>query len=123
MLYYFTYVEGSASLFSMYSLAIIIPSVVGAACFPYVFKLTKNKGWSASVFAFGTGVTMIALYFFSPVATPVGFYVFSALSQFFSRDLTQLSMPLSQIVWSTVNGKPGSETMDFSMPSFRWAIK
>lgn len=26
---------------------------------------------------------MIALYFFSPVATPVGFYVFSALSQFF----------------------------------------
>lgn len=83
MLYYFTYVEGSASLFSMYSLAIIIPSVVGAACFPYVFKLTKNKGWSASVFAFGTGVTMIALYFFSPVATPVGFYVFSALSQFF----------------------------------------
>ena len=83
MLYYFTYVEGNASLFSMYSLAIIIPSVAGAACFPYVFKLTKNKGWSASAFAFGTGATMIALYFFSPVTSPVGFYIFAALSQFF----------------------------------------
>lgn len=38
MLYYFTYVEGSAALFSLYALAIIVPSVIGAACFPMVFK-------------------------------------------------------------------------------------
>lgn len=83
MLYYFTYVEGSAALFSFYSLAIIVPSVIGAACFPQVFKWTSNKGWAASLFAMGTGVTMIALYFFSPRLSPVPFYVFAALSQFF----------------------------------------
>lgn len=83
MLYYFTYVEGSAALFSLYALAIIVPSVIGAACFPMVFKWTSNKGWAASVFALGTGVTMIMLYFFSPNTSPVPFYLFAALSQFF----------------------------------------
>lgn len=83
LLYYFTYVEGSAALFSLYSLAIIIPSVIGAACFPLLFKWTSNKGWAASVFALGTGVTMIMLYFFSPRLSPVPFYAFAALSQFF----------------------------------------
>lgn len=83
MLYYFTYVEGNASLFSLYSLVIIVPSIIGAGCFPLVFKWTSNKGWSASFFALGTGATMIALYFFSPNASPVPFYFFAALSQFF----------------------------------------
>lgn len=83
MLYYFTYVEGSATLFSLYALAIIIPSVIGAACFPLVFKWTSNKGWAASIFALGTGLTMIALYFFSPNTSPVPFYLFAAVSQFF----------------------------------------
>lgn len=83
MLYYFTYVEGSATLFSLYALAIIIPSVIGAACFPLVFKWTSNKGWAASIFALGTGVTMIALYFFSPNTSAVPFYLLAGLSQFF----------------------------------------
>lgn len=83
MLYYFTYVEGSASLFSLYSLAIIVPSIIGAACFPAMFKWTANKGWAASVFALGTGISMAALYFFSPNTSPVPFYVLAALSQFF----------------------------------------
>ena len=46
-LYYFTYVEGDQALFSTYSLFIIIPSIIGAACFPAVFRLTNNKGRSA----------------------------------------------------------------------------
>lgn len=83
MLYYFTYVEGSATLFSLYALAIIIPSVIGAACFPLVFKWTSNKGWAASIFALGTGITMIALYFFSPNTSAVPFYLLAGLSQFF----------------------------------------
>ena len=83
LLYYFTYVEKDMVLFSYYSMAIIIPSIIGAACFPKVFQWTSNKGWSASVFAFGTGVTMMALYFYSPVSSPVPFYIFAALSQFF----------------------------------------
>lgn len=83
LLYYFTYVENDAVLFTYYSMAIIIPSVIGAACFPKVFQLTSNKGWAASVFAFGTGITIIALFFFSPVTSPIPFYLFAALSQFF----------------------------------------
>ena len=42
-----------------------------------------QQGGGAAIFAFGTGVTMIALYFFSPNASPVPFYLFAALSQFF----------------------------------------
>lgn len=83
LLYYFTYVENDAVLFTYYSMAIIIPSIIGAACFPKVFQLTSNKGWAASVFAFGTGITIIALFFFSPVTSPIPFYLFVALSQFF----------------------------------------
>ena len=83
LLYYFTYVENDAVLFTYYSMAIIIPSIIGAACFPKVFQLTSNKGWAASVFAFGTGITIIALFFFSPVISPIPFYLFAALSQFF----------------------------------------
>ena len=71
LLYYFTYVENDAVLFTYYSMAIIIPSIIGAACFPKVFQLTSNKGWAASVFAFGTGITIIALFFFSPVTSPI----------------------------------------------------
>lgn len=83
LLYYFTYVENDAVLFTYYSMAIIIPSIIGTACFPKVFQLTSNKGWAASVFAFGTGITIIALFFFSPVTSPIPFYLFAALSQFF----------------------------------------
>lgn len=83
LLYYFTYVENDAVLFTYYSMAIIIPSIIGAACFPKVFQLTSNKGWAASVFAFGTGITIIALFFFSPVTSLIPFYLFAALSQFF----------------------------------------
>lgn len=83
MLYYFTYVEGSANLFSFYSLAIIVPSIIGAACFPMVFRWTENKGWTASIFSLLTGLTMIGLYFFSPQDSAIPFYLLAALSQFF----------------------------------------
>lgn len=83
MLNYFTYVEGSANLFSIYSMAIIVPSIIGAACFPKVFRWTGNKGWTAALFSLLTGVSMIALDFFSPLQEPIGFYLFTALSQFF----------------------------------------
>lgn len=83
MIYYFTYVEGDANLFSFYSLAIIVPSIIGAACFPLVFRWTQNKGWTASIFAALTGVSMITLYFFSPKTSAVAFYVMAAISQFF----------------------------------------
>ena len=58
----------------------------------YTQRIDSVSRWSsngrpprggATIFAFGTGVTMIALYFFSPNASPVPFYLFAALSQFF----------------------------------------
>lgn len=83
LIYYFKYVEGNEDLFSFFSGVIIIPSIVGAALFPLVFKWTGNKGWAASVFSLLMGVSMVALYFFSPNEDPVLFYVFAALAQFF----------------------------------------
>ena len=78
-LYYFTYVEGDQALFSTYSLCIIIPSIIGAACFPPLFKATGNKGRAASIFALLTGISMFSMYFFSVESSPVPFYVFSFL--------------------------------------------
>lgn len=82
-LYYFTYVEGNEALFSTYSLFIILPSIIGAACFPLVFRLTNNKGRSASIFALLTGISMFCMYFFTVGENPVPFYTFSCLAQFF----------------------------------------
>lgn len=83
MLYYFTYVEGNKGLFSIYSLCIIIPAIMGAACFPILFKHINNKGRTASIFALLTGVSMFLLYFFTVKSEPIPFYVFSCFSQFF----------------------------------------
>lgn len=82
-LYYFKYVEGSEALFTTYSLVIIIPSIIGAGLFQILFKLTENKGRTASILAFCTGVSMLSLYLFSPVESAVAFYIFSGLTQFF----------------------------------------
>jgi sugar (glycoside-pentoside-hexuronide) transporter len=83
LLYYFKYVEGDANIFTMYSLILIVPSIVGAAAFPFVFSYLGNKGYTAALFAAGTGITMTALFFFSATMTPVPFYTCAALSQFF----------------------------------------
>lgn len=83
LIYYFKYVEGNEDLFSFFSGVIVIPSIIGAAIFPLVFKWTGNKGWAASVFSVLMGVSMVVLYFFSPNEDPVLFYTFAALAQFF----------------------------------------
>lgn len=82
-LYYFKHVEGTESLFTTYSMAIIIPSIIGAGLFPIIFRWFGNKGRSASILALGTGVCMLSLYLFSPVETPVPFYICSGLTRFF----------------------------------------
>ncbi len=83
VLYYFTYVEGDASYYTTYSMCIIIPSIIGAACFQPVFKRTNNKGRAASIFALLTGCSMLILYLFSVRENPAAFYIFSGLTQFF----------------------------------------
>ena len=83
LIYYFKYVEGNEDLFSFFSGVIVVPSIIGAALFPLNFKWTGNKGWAASVFSVLMGISMVALYFFSPNESPVLFYIFAALAQFF----------------------------------------
>lgn len=83
LLYYFKYVEGSEGLFTVYSMVLMIPSILGAGAFPFVFQKLENKGRTAAVFAAGTGASMIGLYFFRAVETPLPFYALAALSQFF----------------------------------------
>ena len=83
LIYYFKYVEGNEDLFSFFSGVIVVPSIIGAALFPLIFKWTGNKGWAASVFSVLMGISMVALYFFSPNESPVLFYIFAALAQFF----------------------------------------
>ena len=38
LLYYFKYVEGNENLFTIYSMILIVPSILGAAAFPFVFE-------------------------------------------------------------------------------------
>ena len=83
LIYYFKYVEGNEDLFSFFSGVIVVPSIIGAALFPLIFKWTGNKGWAASVFNALMGISMVALYFFSPNESPVLFYIFAVLAQFF----------------------------------------
>lgn len=83
LLYYFKYVEGDEGLFTVYSMLLMIPSILGAGAFPFVFRWLGNKGRTASVFAAGTGAAMFVMYFFSATTSPIPFYGLAALSQFF----------------------------------------
>lgn len=47
--YYFKYVEGNESLFTVYSLILIVPSILGAGAFPIVFRKIGNKGRTAAL--------------------------------------------------------------------------
>ena len=83
ILYYFTYVEGNASYYTTYSMCIIIPSIIGAACFQPVFRKLNNKGRTASLFALFTGISMLSMFFFNAKESPAIFYALSGLTQFF----------------------------------------
>ncbi len=83
ILYYFTYVENDASLYTIYALVTIVPSIIGAWCFQPVFKKLENKGRSAALFALCTGIFMALLYGFNAKSDPIAFFGLAALSQFF----------------------------------------
>ncbi len=123
ILYYFTYVEGNASYYTTYSMCIIIPSIIGAACFQPVFRKLNNKGRTASIFALFTGISMLSMFFFNAKESPVIFYALSGSHSFFFLDLIPQSMQLFQTVWNMENGKPDLGMMDFSMHLFHLEIK
>ena len=70
VLYYFTYVEGNAAYYTTYSMCIIIPSIIGAACFQPVFRKL-------------TGISMLSMYFFNVKESAVIFYALAGVTQFF----------------------------------------
>ena len=82
ILYYFTYVEGNAAYYTTYSMCIIVPSIIGAACFQPVFRKMNNKGRTASLFALLTGIFMLALFFFNVKESSAIFYLLSGITQF-----------------------------------------
>jgi glucuronide carrier protein/probable glucitol transport protein GutA len=81
--YYFKYVEGNENFFTIFAALILAPSIIGAALFPLVFKWTKNKGWTGAVFSLLMGLSMCMIYFFDTKTSPVAFYTFCVLAQFF----------------------------------------
>ena len=64
-------------------MCIIIPSIIGAACFQPVFRKLDNKGRTASVFALLTGISMLSMYFFNVKESAVIFYALAGVTQFF----------------------------------------
>ena len=122
-LYYFTYVEGNQALFSTYSLFIIIPSIIGAACFPVVFRLTNNKGRSASLFALFTGISMFCMYFLRLGAHLFPFTCFPVWHSFSFPGLTRQSTPLYRTAWSMGSGRQDSAMTISSMRLFLWEIR
>ncbi len=108
ILYYFTYVEGNASYYTTYSMCIIIPSIIGAACFQPLFRKLNNKGRTASLFALFTGISMLAMFFFNVKESPAVFYaLWQVLHSFFSLDLIPQSMQLFRTVWNMGEWKTG----------------
>ena len=67
----------------LYSMCIIIPSIIGAACFQPVFRKLNNKGRTASIFAILTGISMLCMFFFNVKETPAAFYTLAGITQFF----------------------------------------
>ena len=82
-LYYFKYVENNEALFSIYSAVLLIPGILGAASYPAVFRITRNKGWASSFFAVGTGICIVSFYWISMENHPILFCVLAGVSWFF----------------------------------------
>lgn len=123
ILYYFTYVEGNASYYTTYSMCIIIPSIIGAACFQPLFRKLNNKGRTASLFALFTGISMLSMFFFNAKESPAIFMHYPVSHSSFSLDLIPQSMQLFQTVWNMGSGKPDLEMTVFSMHLFHLEIK
>lgn len=82
LLYYFKYVEGNESLFTVFSAVIVLPSIIGAAVFPLAFRIIGNKGRVAALFAALSGLTIGLMFFTSVADSAMMFYALAVLSNF-----------------------------------------
>ena len=117
VLYYFTYVEGNASYYTTYSMCIIIPSIIGAACFQPVFRKLNNKGRTASIFALFPGISMLCMFFFNVKETPAVFYTLAgpeisvATTKAYSAQLA--AMYCLAVQFAKVRGKISEEQYSY----------
>lgn len=83
LLYYFKYVALDENIFTTFSAVIVLPSILGAFSFPYVFLKLSNKGHVASLFALLAGISLVSIYFVDINANPIFFYALAVISNFF----------------------------------------
>ena len=90
---------------------------------PGCVPLTGNKGRAASIFALLTGISMFAMYFFTATDTPVTFYLFSALAQFF---FSGFNTAIYAVIPDCVEYGSGRQVSGMTVSSMRlshWGIK
>lgn len=78
--YYFTYYCDKPSLLVSYGVITGISGVVGCLIAPYLHKAFKHKARANVLNLFVMGVSVILIFWFSPVTHPVVFYFLSMLS-------------------------------------------
>ena len=78
-MYYFSYYENNAALFSTFSL-FGMGSFLGASTFPFFYSKLKNKGRVAALAAFAAGITMAPLGFLQASTSPIPFYACTLVS-------------------------------------------
>ena len=85
-------------------MCIIIPSIIGAACFQPVFCKLNNKGRTASIFALLTGIAMLAMFFFNAKESPVAFYALAGITQLFFSGFNTAIYAIMKHAFTTVPG-------------------
>ena len=92
-------------------MAIIIPSIIGAACFPKVFHLDFQQGWAASVCLPWYGYHHNCTILFSPVTSPYLLFICRLSPNSSSPVSIPQSMQLFLTVWNMENGVQASGMM------------
>ena len=123
ILYYFTYVEGSATLFSYYSMAIILPSIAGAACFPGCSRKRETRDMPPPFSLCSRAFSWLCFTFSVPIQ-PLWSFTHALLLRGFSFPVSTLPyMPLFPTALNMANGRPGHETTGSNTHSYRLQTK
>ncbi len=109
--YYFTYVAGDLSYFSVYSLLISILSIIGALSAPYVYKLFKDKAKALGVILIITALVLAGMRFFPAPGTL--FFVLAALSGYSNGAIPALSYSMLPEAVDYTHFKDGLRTDAF----------
>jgi len=119
--YYFTYVSGNLSYFSLYSVLQSILSIVGALTSIYIFKIVKDKAKSLAIVLVITSFLMIGMYFFP--APGAVFFILAALSGYSNGATPALSYSMLPDAVDYTQDKDGLRTDAFMAAVGSFAFK